>query len=503
MSVEHNAPALYACVHAAEFPVQALLRLRPDLQSHPVVVIEGTAPAQFVCAINRHARRMGIAIGMTPLDVEGIDGLRFLARSVESEQAARDVLLECVARFSPRIQETSEKTACAFVLDITGTERLFGSPAHVAERIRGALTAAGFRVSIAVSTNYHAARMKAEAVGGVKVIADGEEATALAKLSITSLELDQDHHETFVSWGIRTLGELAALPEVELISRLGSGARKWRELSRGVLPHIFQPIEPELILREFCEFETHVEMMDSLLFIGARMIDCLVSRATDRALALALLTVRMRLEGDLVHQCVLRPAIPSCDRKFLLKLFQLEIAAHPPPSAVTTLDITAEAGKSGSVQLGLFTPQTPEPSRLDVTLARLRAIVGDDRVGSPLLEDTNRPGSFRMQGLVLGVHTTETQPDVPRMALRRVRPPVHVRVALREAKPVEFRGFDDRFQVTSAYGPWRTSGCWWSAGTWDLEEWDILALLSNGSSVACLLVCDRTRAEWRLEAFYD
>ncbi len=122
--------------------------------------------------------------------------------------------------------------------------------------------------------------------------------------------------------------------------------------------------------------------------MGARMIDCLVARAADRALSLSLITAKMQLEKGLTHQCVLRPAVPSTDRKFLLKLLQLEIGAHPPQAAVVTLELTAEAGRSGTVQLGLFAPQMPEPSRLDVTLARLRSIVGDDRVGSPALEDT-------------------------------------------------------------------------------------------------------------------
>lgn len=503
MSTEENSAALYACVYVAEFPAQALLRLRHDLQNSPVAVIEGKAPQEFVCAINRHAHRNGAVIGMTPLDLEGITCLRLLPRSLASEQAARAVLLECLSRFSPRIQETSEQTACAFVLDITGTERLFGSPAQVAERIRTALASAGFRAAIVVSANYHAARIKAALTRGMTVIPPGEEAAALAKLPIDALQLDEDHHETFVSWGIRMLGELAALPDVELITRLGPGARRWHELAAGICPHMFQPIEPEFILREFCEFEDHVELMESLLFIGARMIDCLVARATDRALSLALLTVRMQLAEDQIHQCVLRPAIPSADRKFLLKLLQLEISAHSPPSAVRALEITAEAGKSTTVQLGLFSPQTPEPSRLDVTLARLRAIVGDDRVGSPVLEDTHRPGSFRMEALSIPDHPVKQETELPRMALRRLRPPLSVRVALHDAKPVEFRDFENRFHVTSAYGPWRTSGCWWSVGEWNLEEWDILAQRSNGSPVACLLVCDRARVEWRLEAFYD
>jgi protein ImuB len=505
--MSHESTALYACVHAAEFPAQALLRLRQDLLSHPIAVLQGRAPQEFVCAMNRHALRRGVVLGMTRLDAEVMEGLRLLARSAESEAAARVVLLECIARFSPRIEETSHGTACAFVLDITGTERLFGPSAQLAERMRAALATAGFRVSIAVSTNYEAARMKAAASSGIAVISDGEEAISLAKLPIAFLDLADEPCETFALWGIRTLGELAALPEIELITRLGPDARTWRELARGVRPHMFQPIEPEFALREFCEFETPVEQIDSLLFIGARMIDCLVARAADRALCLALLTAHMRLEGGQAHLCVLRPAIPSTDRKFLLKLLQLEVAAHPPSAAVVSLELTAEAGQSSTMQLGLFAPQTPEPSRLDVTLARIRAIVGDDRVGSPVLEDTHRAASFRMQGFTVSTRASaeinESQYMQPRMALRRVRPPMPIRVVLRAARPASFRDGASSFEVTAAYGPWRSSGCWWSAGEWDLEEWDVLAARSNGSSAACLLVHDRAQNEWRLEAFYD
>jgi protein ImuB len=495
--------ALYASVHSAEFPAQALLRLRPDLRSEPVAVIDGRPPQEFVCAMNRPALQKGAVLGMTRLDVEGIGGIRLLACSLETEASARSVLLECVARFSPRIEEASRGTACAFVLDISGTERLFGPPAQLAGRMRSALADVGFRVSIVVSANYDAARMKAAVTHGVAVIAEGDEASALAKQSIASLDLEEEPSETFALWGIRTLGELAALPEVELITRLGPNAQTWRSLARGVHPHMFQPIEAAFTLREFCEFETPVEQIDSLLFMGARMIDCLVARAADRALSLSLLTAKMRLEKGLTHQCVLRPAVPSTDRKFLLKLLQLEIAAHPPPAAVVSLELTADAGRSSTVQLGLFAPQTPEPSRLDVTLARLRSLVGDDRVGSPVLEDSHHGGSFRMEGFAIGARASDREPDARRMALRRVRPSMPIRVVQRAARPTAFRDGDNRFDITAAYGPWRSSGSWWCEGKWDLEEWDVLAERGDGVFVACLLGHDRARNEWRLEAYYD
>ena len=216
---------------------------------------------------------------MTRLEAESIPGLHLLARSLETEAAARTVLLECAAHFSPRIESVGQGTACACVLDISGTERLFGPPQTLAERLRTALASAGLRASVAVSANFHAARMKAAAARGITVIPPGQEGTALGKLPLAALELPEEPAETFALWGIRTLAELAALPESDLVARLGPQALDWRNLARGVLSHTFQPIEAGFSLEEFCEFETPVEQIDSLLFIGARMIDCLATRA--------------------------------------------------------------------------------------------------------------------------------------------------------------------------------------------------------------------------------
>jgi protein ImuB len=499
---------LYACVHAEEFPAQALLRLRTYLASQPVAVLDGQPPLQTVCALNRHARLIGAALGMTRLEAESIAGLHLLARSLETEAAARAVMLECAAHFSPRLESVHQATACACVLDIAGTERLFGPPETLAERLRDALASSGIRVSLAVSTNFHTARMKAAATRGITLIPPGQEAVALSKLHLATLELTPEPAETFAIWGIRTLAELAALPESDLIARLGQQAVRWRSLARGVLPHTFQPIEAGFSLQEFCAFETPVEQIDSLLFIGARMIDCLATRAATHALSLASLTVQMQLDGNHPYQRTIRPALPTIDRKFLLKLLQLEIGAHPPQTAVLSLTIGAQAGQSSNVQLGLFAPQTPEPSRLDVTIARLKAIAGDDRVGSPVLEDSHRPGSFRMESFAIPPPSNACTPNEPgnarpRMALRRIRPPAPVRVVLDDRKPHTFFDREQSFKVAAAYGPWRTNGCWWSTETWDTEEWDVLAELSSGYSVACLLVRNCAQNQWQLEAFYD
>jgi len=588
---------LYLCAWAAEFPAQALLRLRTDWQTVPVAVLDGRAPEEWVCSLNKLAERSGAAVGMTRLEAEAMPGLRLLKRSVESEAAARAVMLECAAKFSPRIEEVggapagaeapndfgggdvrakartyqartlqnaggisgadcwdaSGGTACAFVLDIAGTERLFGPAAQLAERLRDELAEAGFRAAVAVSANFDTARMKAANMRGIAVIPDGAEAEALEMLPGAALGLEEEYATTFALWGIGTLGELAALPEAELVARMGPKARTWRALARGEAEHAFVPIEAEFALEEFCEFETPVEQIDSLLFVGARMIECMAMRAAGRALALRSLTVEMGLEGGRTHSVTIRPAVPTIDRKFLLKLVQLEIGAKPPQAAVVRLAMRAEAGAQSTVQLGLFAPQTPEPSRLDVTLARLRALVGEERVGSPVLEDTHRADGFRMEGFGIADNELTRRGSSPpaqaklgrgtqrgggraipglrietggthdrgdaemetcsRMALRRVRPARAVRVEVQRSesgeqrtvfhasaqwsaiygpsaaggrgtggtqtsvmRPVAFSDGENRYEIAAAYGPWRTSGCWWELDAWDAEEWDVLAV---------------------------
>ncbi len=494
---------IYACVHVAEFPTQALVRLRPDLKGKPVLVTQGKAPQESVCSFNQLAQRRGATLGMTPLDTASIAEAVLLQQSAASETAARAVVLECAASFSPRIEEVSSGTACGFVLDVSGTERLFGPPGQLAERLRSALFNAGFHASIAISANFDTARLKAGATRGIIVIKQGEEAAALANLPIAEMALEEEFLEIFAIWGVRNLGALAKLPRVELVTRFGQKCSGWLEVARGSSVHNFQPIEPAFSLEEFCAFETPVEQVDSLLFIGARMMDCLASRAASRALSLASVTALLKLDGGQTHSIRIRPALPTIDRKFLLKLFHLEIGAHPPHAAVTALTLCAEAGQSNKVQLGLFAPQTPEPSRLDVTLARLKAIVGEDRVGTPVLDDTHRPHSFHMEGFSLAAQKTEPKQARTHMALRRMRPPIPVRVALRNLKPSTFRSRDNNFDIIDAYGPWKTAGCWWSTDEWNLEEWDVLASDSTGKSVACLLVYDCAQKEWRLEAHYD
>ena len=85
---------LYACVYAKEFPAQAMLRLRPEFRQTPCIVMEGEPPLQFVCSRNTTADRLGVAHGMTKVEIDTFPSVTVLSRSRTEEETAKAVLLD-------------------------------------------------------------------------------------------------------------------------------------------------------------------------------------------------------------------------------------------------------------------------------------------------------------------------------------------------------------------------------------------------------------------------
>jgi protein ImuB len=507
--------ARYACVDVREFPLQALSRLRPELQRKPVAVLHGEPPFEQVCSLNGPALAMGIALGMTKLEMEMFPAAVVLPRSRAEEATARSALLECAGTFSPRVEDQSSNSSFTCVIDITGTETLFGSPDALGESLLKKIRALGIQASIAISSNFHAARCLAREHAGkdIRVVPRGMEGPALAHLPLTVLDPSPEHAETFSMWGITTLGALGNLEETELIARLGQAGKELRLLARGESPHLFTAIEASFMLEERMELDSPVELLDSLLFILGAMLDQLIVRAQSRILALASITLQLDLEGGGLeignrHSRTVRPALPNNDRKLWLKLIHLDLQAHPPKAAILSLSLSAQPGSTSKVQLGLFSPQAPEPMRLDVTLARIRSIVGEGCAGQAVLKDTHCPDAFRVEPFVVPTSSAlESKPRSKRLALRQLRPPESVTVTVHDEQPDSFIFREKRYAVERAYGPWSSSGDWWNPTLWSLEQWDLVARGQDAADHATWLCCCLTRdlmqERWQVEALYD
>src|SRR5438270_10413761 len=137
---------LYACIFVPDFPVQALARIAPELRECAVAVLDGTPPQLTVFSANALARHAGIDAGMAKLHAEACVGVQLRQRSFAQEDTAHDALLDCIYAFSPRVEDTNRRDNTntqpgdTVIVDITGLDRLFGSPNKIARNLASQLS---------------------------------------------------------------------------------------------------------------------------------------------------------------------------------------------------------------------------------------------------------------------------------------------------------------------------------------------------------------------------
>jgi len=384
--------------------------------------------------------------------------------NVSGDTAA--ALVDCAGTFSPRVENTGAGTV---VFDVEGLERLFGGYSEIAEKIRDSVCTRGLQANVAVAANADAAVCAARGFCGVTVIQRGTEAARLRDLPLDVLKPSPEISEALERWGIRTLGAFANLPAVQVSERLGQEGVKLHKLAQGagarpIIPHV-----AALRFVEVMELDYDITTIEPLTFILSRMLDQICSRMRSRNVA----THEVRLVlGTYVR--TLNLPIPVRNSRLLTKLFILDLEAHPPGIAIKRVEVEAIPVKPRVVQNGLFVPLSPEPEKLELTLARLKAVVGEENVGSAEIIDTHRPDAFSVIpfGRRLRESTQRNSINL-RLTLRLFRPPFDATVQLRDQIPTWIAFHGRHGSIATASGPWHTSGDWWRPTMWDREEWDV------------------------------
>ncbi len=557
---------MFACIYVPNFPVAAALRTEPDLQARAMAILEGKPPLEKIIAVNKQAATLGIAAGMTKAQAELCPELALRPRSALQESAAHAALLDCAQSFSPCVEDTACDTV---LLDLAGMESLLGSLPEISRAIFARATALGLDAHVAIASNPDAALLAARGFPGVTLIPAGREAEQLGSLPVEVLfgcrtlrdfrrvdgssreghpqneSNDSDLLETLDRWGIRNLRALAALPEVALSERLGQEGLRLQKLARGTASHTLVPVEEPLVFEEMVEPEYPIVLLEPLAFLLNRLLEQLCARLASRALATQELRLALELDpafdfesDSLFNQQskisnqkfvrTLRLPLPMLDAKVFLKLLQLDLNAHPPGAPIVKIHLAAEPARPRSAQGGLFLPPLPEPEKLELTLARIAGLVGEQKAGALELLDTHRPEGFRMQHFMSEVSrktsrknnvepatsnlTEESQFAVT--ALRRFRPPLRVKVTLEDGQPVHLvcRKDDVQGRVLWKAGPWRFSGDWWEREAWSRDEWDIALqnntlqndATRNEAPIALYrLVHDLLGGGWFIEGTYD
>src|SRR5207302_239811 len=195
---------------------------------------------------------------------------------------------------------------------------------------------------------------------------------------------------------------------------------------------------------------------------------------------------------------------PTNDVDLLFRMLQTHLENFKSERPILAVALSAQPIRPASQQFGLFETALRNPQQLYETLARLSALLGADRVGSPVLEETHRPDAFRMEpfdwsrndesrmvraGLALNDEKNH------RVALRRFRPPARTTIFVSDHRHLENDKL--RGQIVDQSGPFLLSGNWWDEKSWALAEYDMQ--LKNGE----LVRAHETEAVWKLDGVYD
>jgi protein ImuB len=491
--------------------------------------------------------------------------------------SAVNPLIDIAQQFSPRYEQHRDDLLS---IDVSGLERLLGPGRIIGEELRREATARGVRLHVAIAGTRMAALLLALARPGLTIVEPGGEAEALAPIAIGILEKipdDQPQRTSLRSqrdleqkasafsalsavkrWGLKTLGELAALPPADLVARLGRPAMTWQAIARG---EDIRPFVPTLESERFessLDLEWPIEGLEPLSFVLTRLLEPLSTRLERRDRGAAVLHILLRLvtrdasgTGWEEHARRLQLPTPMRDVRTLRTLALLDLESHPPAAAIDRVRIVIDPTPGRVLQHTLFARAQPTPEQLSTLVARLGALMGQDRFGVPTLVDTYRSGAFAMapfkmdhdasnrgdrkdrrekENIFFSANSAGSavncfeqlapSPEPLVSALRRCRYPVPARVVVTEGRPVRVttdrRGFAGG-AVTRCAGPWRSSGNWWSGGSgrsggpathqtyathqasWNRDEWDVA--LNDGAVYR--IFQDRVTDAWFIDAIVD
>lgn len=518
---------LFACVFVPCFAVQASVRCEPEQKrlawsNRPIAVFDGPDSLPRIFACNERAQVAGVEAGITKAQAAQCPGIILRKRDPKQEHAAQAALFDCASAFSPRVESTAQGIV---ILDIDGTERIFGPPQKLLRLVADNASRIGLEVNVAAAANPDTALIAAKGFAGTTVIASGNDADAIAQLPVDVLPLSRTQAEVLDTWGIRKCRELALLPPVPLSERLGQVGLHLQRLARGEVTRTLAPTDPPLKFQESLEFEDSVEELESLVFVLNRLLEQISARLVSRSLATDELRLTLGLE---IHddrdvksnlkkdrpdtfERTLKLPVSMQDTKVLLRLLQLDLAQHGPGAPVKRVTIEARPATRRFSQGGLFAALAPEPEKLEVTLARIRGVVGevDDqgrgRVGSPEVLDSHKADEFRVTTFTTQEMKTRPWQDCwsGSITMSMFRPRLAARVRCQGGKPTHISFAEVSSLIICVAGPWSTSGNWWKQDeAWRHEEWDIAIQLSNGVGLYRIFRDLRQNA-WFVEGLYD
>lgn len=352
----------------------------PDLRGKPVIV-GGVSDRGVVCACSYEARRYGVRSAMGMVRARNLcPGAIVRPVRMERYRELSEQVFAIFRRYTDRVEPLSIDEA---FLDVSGCQRLFGSPAAIAAAIRRDVREeTGLTVSAGVAGNKLLAKLASEQgkPDGLVELLPQQVDTFLAALPVASLwGVGRVTAERLRQSGLHKVGDLRRAGEGRLVQMLGSFGRQLYRLSlgqddRGVeAPGPPKSVGHEETFAEDCWDRPQLER--ELLALAEQV----ASRLRAQGLAGTCLTVKVKY-GDFVQvtrSATLPTAVSSLEGIFpLAKELLGRTEAGRRPVRLLGLSLSQLQPPEGG-QIELFgREQTLRQQALDQALDRVRQRFG-------------------------------------------------------------------------------------------------------------------------------
>lgn len=482
---------MFACLLLPNFRLQAALRWR-EAEAWGKNVSVAIVEDGLLVEVNDRARECGIVPGMTsPQAMARDEGVRIFSPDPVQEDSLNDVLVDQGLGLSSEVERTAPGVVTA---DLRRAARGMCWQ-QMADGVVARLRLQILEVRVGVAGTPDLAHLAAEGARPSAIIYQA--AAFVAALPLEALHPSGPLEMIFQDWGLRTIGDLLRLPRGETISRLGveGEALLSRISGRHHRPLRLVRTAPEY--RAAFRFEYEVATTEPLLFLLRRFLEDLTGRLRAVHQVAREMELRIPLDDETVHVRDFVIPVPTSDVEGLFRVLHTHLESLRLRQCPVGVQLKLLASDPARDQLRLFDRALRDPNQFGETLARLKALLGNEHVGVPVCRDTHEPDQFEMRAMFAGSKEDRSSSPALGLPLRRYRPSERIRVDVEDGRPVmvSFRSVDER--VGQWAGPFRLSGRWWEASPWAVEEWDVG--LENGGRYRLA----RRGRDWTMEGCYD
>jgi protein ImuB len=484
---------MFAVIFIPNFSLQATLRHEPELRARAVALVDSKLTKPAIVELTAAAQACGVGEGLTASQAMArCAELIIKSRSLAQEASATEVLLQTAYAFSPNIESTASGV-CTMELKGMAFGSDFAAAESWAEKIIEVLVQFHIEAKIGLAVTPELALLAARAANPILSIQKGSQekdspTTAIESFPISALEPSPEILEILKRWGVQTVGELLALGKDNLTERLGPAAAELFDRVSPDSPRPLKLVAPAEEFSEQMEFENEIETVEPLLFVLRRFVEQLSRRLELIYLVVAEFHLQLGLSSGTKYERLFKIPAPTGKIEILFRMLQTHLETVRTDAPITSLRLVAKPTKPETQQFGLFESTLRDPNQFAETLARLTALCGSDRVGTPQIEATHRPDAFKVAQTfqsagsgdfpVARQNTGSEDPTNPQtgksaLPLRRFRPPLPSHIEFREEKPALLRSQVFIGPIVETRGPFFSSGNWWDASRWEREEWDV------------------------------